>query len=459
MGLVSLSLNDAAAVLLKNASQMPRSYLYRISLAIRKCRLLVLEAKRTRGVSPAHDVVNAVLHAMAKARESKGGITEDANRAFDEAVETIASALKSMGSNTIETFEDEMAVAKQKDLGAMKLAAKVKGLLSRLSPLPEPELKLTFKFPDPEKGLTAGCTTLCKRFQNNITQDQLLWMFHNLRETQTSELVSLTENPHFYAGIPANPRHFSDDFALEPLKFDQSMPASDVNGTLQATGKVKSLLEPGSGMVVISTTNKVSIKHDICLEMLWPKIYGDRKNDWVLYSPPANSSCTTPPMDWQKSSNSILAPGLKPSMAHLLSSCITSQHVEDHLSQSPDSREVWQVLENPNSSCGLARSLALRRRFLTAKKKAAQPMQGWIGDIRRQVREMEAIDIVLSEQDKIIALTMGLPSAYARSILVFDAIPDQFTFDNVACHLLDGKNSALAGQPHQQPVSYRSSSL
>ncbi len=42
----------------------------------------------------AHDVVNAVLHAMAKARESKGGITEDANRAFDEAVETIASALK-----------------------------------------------------------------------------------------------------------------------------------------------------------------------------------------------------------------------------------------------------------------------------------------------------------------------------------------------------------------------------
>ncbi|KAA1476411.1 hypothetical protein DENSPDRAFT_884310 [Dentipellis sp. KUC8613] len=213
-------------------------------------------------------------------------------------------------------------------------------------------------------------------------------------------------------------------------------------------------------MAVISNwdeTKKASIRPEkICLTMVWPKIFGDSKNDWALSFPPVDSSRTAPPMDRQKSSSSTLAQDSKSPTAScqvsretLAQSNVTSEHSEDPSStfmqpiaekflshsQSPDIKEVWQVLENSTSS--FTRSLVLRRRFLMAKKMAAQTMEAWVGHIEAQVREMEAIGIAISEQDKIIALTMGLPSAYAHVILAFDAGPDQLTFNNIVIRLLD----------------------
>ncbi|TFY51834.1 hypothetical protein EVG20_g10817 [Dentipellis fragilis] len=106
--------------------------------------------------------------------------------------------------------------------------------------------------------------------------------------------------------------------------------------------------------------------------------------------------------------------------------------------QSWDPMEVWQVLEHLHHARGFATSLALRRHFLMVKKKSGQPMQAWIGDIRSQVFNMEAVGIAVSEQDRILALTMGLPEAYALVIINFDATPpDQLMFDTVITCLLN----------------------
>ena len=106
--------------------------------------------------------------------------------------------------------------------------------------------------------------------------------------------------------------------------------------------------------------------------------------------------------------------------------------------RSNDPREIWQTLRRVHLASGFATSLALRRRFLSAKKGTTQSMQSWIGHIKSLAFRMEEAGIDVSDQDRILALTMGLPEAYDAVIINFDATPpDQLTLNHVITRLLN----------------------
>jgi hypothetical protein len=106
--------------------------------------------------------------------------------------------------------------------------------------------------------------------------------------------------------------------------------------------------------------------------------------------------------------------------------------------RSNDPREVWQTLRRVHLATGFATSLALRRKFLTAKKVPMQSMQAWIGHIKSLAFRMEEAGIDVSDQDRILALTMGLPDAYDAVIINFDATPpEQLTLNHVITRLLN----------------------
>jgi hypothetical protein len=107
--------------------------------------------------------------------------------------------------------------------------------------------------------------------------------------------------------------------------------------------------------------------------------------------------------------------------------------------QLKDPLEVWETLKGVHCAHGFVTSLALCRKFLMAKKLDGQTMEGWISSIQSQVFMMEEAGIDISNQDTILALTMGLPSDYDTVIINFDsALTDQLTMDNVvvACFLM-----------------------
>ncbi|KAK0196686.1 hypothetical protein F5146DRAFT_918154 [Armillaria mellea] len=65
-------------------------------------------------------------------------------------------------------------------------------------------------------------------------------------------------------------------------------------------------------------------------------------------------------------------------------------------------------------------------------------MESWVGQIRRMAKVMELAGIDVSDQDLILALTMGLPPSYKNVIINFDATPpDQLTLSNVIVRLLN----------------------
>jgi len=107
--------------------------------------------------------------------------------------------------------------------------------------------------------------------------------------------------------------------------------------------------------------------------------------------------------------------------------------------RSKDPLEIWTDLRNVHHAHGFATSLALRRKFLTAKKTDDQSMQSWIGQIRSQAFTIEEVTgTKVSDQDKILALTMGLPPSYDPVIINFDAAPlDSLTFNGVVARLLN----------------------
>ncbi|KAJ6493160.1 hypothetical protein C8R45DRAFT_825154 [Mycena sanguinolenta] len=113
-----------------------------------------------------------------------------------------------------------------------------------------------------------------------------------------------------------------------------------------------------------------------------------------------------------------------------------------------DPMEVWENLERLHRAAGFATSLALRRKFLTAKKMAEETMEAWIGRIQTLVLRMEHAGIEVTGQDQILALTMGLPPSYDAVIINFDATPpEQLTV--TCCAPLTGPISR--GTPSRWP--------
>ena len=109
--------------------------------------------------------------------------------------------------------------------------------------------------------------------------------------------------------------------------------------------------------------------------------------------------------------------------------------------RSKDPLEIWIDLRDVHHARGFATSLALRRKFLTAKKTDDQSMQSWIGQIRSQAFTIEEVTgTKVSDQDKILVLTMGLLSSYDPVIINFDVAPlDSLTFNSVVAWLLNKK--------------------
>jgi len=109
-----------------------------------------------------------------------------------------------------------------------------------------------------------------------------------------------------------------------------------------------------------------------------------------------------------------------------------------HCMRSSDPMEIWETLESVHRAAGFATSLALRRRFLTMKKTETQTMQAWIGQIQGLAFRLDQAGIAATDQDKILALTMGLPSSYDAVIINFDSTPsDQLTLNHVIARLLN----------------------
>jgi len=118
-----------------------------------------------------------------------------------------------------------------------------------------------------------------------------------------------------------------------------------------------------------------------------------------------------------------------------------------------DPMEVWQNLQRLHHAAGFATSLALRRRFLTAKKLDDEPMEAWIGRIQTLVLRMEHARIDVTAQDQILAMTMGLPPSYAAVIINFDATPpEQLTVNHVITRLLNEET-----RQSSDPTSHSSS--
>jgi hypothetical protein len=106
--------------------------------------------------------------------------------------------------------------------------------------------------------------------------------------------------------------------------------------------------------------------------------------------------------------------------------------------RSGDPMEVWRTLRRVHLAAGFATSLALRRKFLTAKKSTAQSMQAWIGHIQSLAFRMEEAGIEVADQDRILALTMGLPDSYDPVIINFDSTASELlTLNHVIARLLN----------------------
>jgi gag-polypeptide of LTR copia-type/Domain of unknown function (DUF4219)/Zinc knuckle len=100
--------------------------------------------------------------------------------------------------------------------------------------------------------------------------------------------------------------------------------------------------------------------------------------------------------------------------------------------------EVWQTLCCMHLAAGFATSLALCQKFLTTKKGTSQLMQAWIGHIQSLAFRMEEAKIEVTDQDWILALTMGLPASYDAVIINFDSTaPEHLMLNHVITWLLN----------------------
>jgi hypothetical protein len=123
--------------------------------------------------------------------------------------------------------------------------------------------------------------------------------------------------------------------------------------------------------------------------------------------------------------------------------------------RSRDPLEIWETLERVHRASGFATSLALRRKFLTAKKEETQSMQAWIGFIQSLAFRMEQAGVSVSDQDRILALTMGLPSSYDAVIINFDATePNSLTLNHVITRLLNEETRQIAIAPNSSIPAY-----
>src|SRR5882762_5022566 len=76
-----------------------------------------------------------------------------------------------------------------------------------------------------------------------------------------------------------------------------------------------------------------------------------------------------------------------------------------------DPEILWGNLQQVHRARGLATRLALRRKFLTSVK-GADVMSAWIGRVKAMAFRLTEIGVAVTDEDQILALTMGLDASY-----------------------------------------------
>jgi hypothetical protein len=122
-----------------------------------------------------------------------------------------------------------------------------------------------------------------------------------------------------------------------------------------------------------------------------------------------------------------------------------------HLRNS-DPAKIWEDLKNIHEARGLASRLALRRKFLWLSKAEDQPMQNWIATVRHTAFRLTQIGVEVSEEDFILVLTQGLPTAYETFVVSLDATdPSLLTSEHVISRLLNEEVRQLALNRDHEP--------
>ena len=112
-----------------------------------------------------------------------------------------------------------------------------------------------------------------------------------------------------------------------------------------------------------------------------------------------------------------------------------SQLVHMH---SKDPEATWDTFIQVHHAQDLATQLALHRMFLTLVKGAEESMSAWVGQVKSMCFCLEDVGVDVSDEDTILALTMGLDKSYDSFIISLDTTPpDQLTLDYLVSHMLN----------------------
>ena len=134
-------------------------------------------------------------------------------------------------------------------------------------------------------------------------------------------------------------------------------------------------------------------------------------------------------------------------------------HVEpDQLAHMTGSHahEIWTELERVHRARGFATRLALRRRFLTLKKRSDQPMSQWISEVRSLAFRLRGIGVSVEDEDVILVLTMGLPVSFDHFVIALDATdPSMLTLEDVISRLLneESRQEYVAPEATENPTA------
>jgi uncharacterized short protein YbdD (DUF466 family) len=105
--------------------------------------------------------------------------------------------------------------------------------------------------------------------------------------------------------------------------------------------------------------------------------------------------------------------------------------------RSRDPETIWDTLAQVHRARGLATRLALRRKFLTSVK-GVETMSAWVGHVKSMSHRLEDVGVDVSEEDTILALTMGLDKSYDSFIISLDTTPpEQLTLEHVISRMLN----------------------
>ncbi|PIL34791.1 transcription factor [Ganoderma sinense ZZ0214-1] len=113
--------------------------------------------------------------------------------------------------------------------------------------------------------------------------------------------------------------------------------------------------------------------------------------------------------------------------------------------QSTDAHEVWSELRRVHLARGFGTRLAHRRALWRMSKRPDQSMTSYIADVRRAAFRLQEIGASLDDEDRILALTNGLPDSYSQLVVNLDSTPpSDLTLDYVITRLINEESRQLS---------------